>query len=61
MTDAEYLRDLADGADTFPYSERLNDIADNIERDHWKMLEIRSLVRPIIQNAPQILEHATDD
>ena len=59
--DANYLRGLAGLDQNKVFAARLDAIADKIERDHNALMEIRGLVRPIIQNAPRILEEATDD
>ena len=37
----------------------LQQARDRLDQQKWALMEIRGLVRPIIQNAPHILEHAT--
>ncbi len=67
--DAKYLRDMAKAIDEnngwrvkeiLNHAQRLRDIADNLDSLDNDMVEIRGLVRPILQNAPMILEFATE-
>lgn len=55
MTDIEYIRDLS-GRIAYVDAGILRAIADRMERAEHKFIEIRSLIKPIVQNSGMILE-----
>lgn len=66
--DVKYLRDMGQLAlaangwqvnEIAEHAQRILNIADRLDSLLNDMVEIRGLVRPIIQNAPMILEQAT--